>query len=71
MTSWAITSQADTDLNNDNININESINEKRPRLLRGGAFNDRPALVRSAYRNWDAPSNRISNIGFRPARTYP
>jgi formylglycine-generating enzyme required for sulfatase activity len=41
------------------------------RLLRGGSFTGRPAGVRSAYRNGDAPSRRNAyNVGFRPARTY-
>jgi formylglycine-generating enzyme required for sulfatase activity/tetratricopeptide (TPR) repeat protein len=43
-----------------------------PRLLRGGAFTDRPASVRSAYRGriWVAPTGRLINYGFRLARTY-
>ena len=47
----------------------EYINEN-PRLLRGGSFNYRPAIVRSAYRNWIAPSYRDTIYGFRLARTY-
>ena len=43
---------------------------KDPRLLRGGAFIYRPAGVRSANRDWNAPSARNTNVGFRPARTY-
>ena len=54
----------------DIINISESINEKNPRLLRGGAFDDHPADVRSANRNGNAPSNRDTDYGFRPARTW-
>ena len=64
-------SQARKGIYNDIINISESINEKNPRLLRGGSFYDRPADVRSAYRDWDAPANRSTDDGFRPARTYP
>jgi formylglycine-generating enzyme required for sulfatase activity len=41
-----------------------------PRLLRGGAFGYRPALVRSAERDGDAPANRLIDDGFRLARTY-
>jgi formylglycine-generating enzyme required for sulfatase activity len=52
----------------DNLIIQEYINTDR--LLRGGTFNFRPALVRSAYRNGGAPSNRSLNVGFRLARTY-
>ncbi len=53
----------------DNINIQEYI-DMNPRLLRGGAFIDPPALVRSAIRFRYAPTNRITNDGFRLARTY-
>jgi formylglycine-generating enzyme required for sulfatase activity len=55
---------------NDKINIHESIVEKTPRILRGGAFIYPPANVRSALRDWGAPANRISSYGFRPSRTY-
>ena len=41
-----------------------------PRLLRGGSFSSRPAVVRSAFRGWSAPSNHDANFGFRPARTW-
>ena len=54
----------------DDMHILLSINEKNPRLLRGGAFNCRPANVRSAYRNRNAPSGRSTLVGFRPSRTY-
>ncbi len=47
----------------------EQINE-RPRLLRGGSFDNPPANVRSANRGWSAPSYRDAGIGFRLARTY-
>ncbi|MGZ3472092.1 MAG: formylglycine-generating enzyme family protein, partial [Isosphaeraceae bacterium] len=52
------------------MNILLSINEKNPRLLRGGTFSNPPAVVRSALRNWRAPASRISDLGFRPSRTY-
>jgi len=57
-------------LSSDIINISESVDEKLPRLLRGGAFNNLPALVRSAFRSWNAPSGRSTLYGFRPSRTY-
>jgi eukaryotic-like serine/threonine-protein kinase len=41
------------------------------RVLRGGAFDFLPSLVRSADRNRSQPANRNFNVGFRPARTYP
>jgi formylglycine-generating enzyme required for sulfatase activity len=54
----------------DTKNTIELINEKTPRLLHGGAFNSQPAGLRSANRNWLAPSVIYSGNGFRPARTY-
>ena len=56
---------------NDIINISESINEKNPRLLRGGAFNDRPADVRSAYRDWDRPVDPLRELRFPPLQDLP
>jgi formylglycine-generating enzyme required for sulfatase activity len=55
--------------NTDNINISEHV-DTNPRLLRGGAFYYRPANVRSAYRDRNAPADRSTSGGFRPARTY-
>ena len=52
----------------DNINNTEKINED-PRLIRGGGFGVPTAFVRSAFRNWIAPSFRDFDNGFRPART--
>ena len=54
----------------DDINILFFINDQIHRFLRGGSFNFQPAGVRSAYRNWFAPSDRDTAIGFRPSRTY-
>jgi formylglycine-generating enzyme required for sulfatase activity len=54
----------------DNINIQSSIISSDPRLLRGGSFTNRPALVRSANRLGYAPANRVTFSGFRPSRTY-
>ena len=54
----------------DDMNILLSINEKNPRLLRGGTFVNPPAVVRSAFRGRYAPSNRSISLGFRLARTY-
>jgi formylglycine-generating enzyme required for sulfatase activity len=54
----------------DIIYISECINEKPPRLLRGGQFAHIPAWVRSAIRLGSAPSHRDLSVGFRPARTY-
>jgi len=55
----------------DIINIIGYINDKSLRILRGGAFNYRPAVVRSALRTGDAPAYRYNGSGFRPSRTYP
>jgi len=55
----------------DDSNILLSINEKYPRLLRGGSFIHPPANVRSASRHRYAPANRSASLGFRLSRTYP
>jgi len=54
----------------DDMNILLSINEQNQRLLRGGAFYAQPAIVRSANRSVNVPSNRHTSNGFRPSRTY-
>jgi serine/threonine protein kinase/formylglycine-generating enzyme required for sulfatase activity len=54
---------------NDSINVSLVL-DSAPRLLRGGAFNYRPAGARSAYRRWRAPSEGNIDCGFRLARTY-
>ncbi len=54
----------------DDGSLSEHINDNT-RLLRGGAFLDYPAYVRSAYRFRFAPSGRDADSGFRPSRTYP
>jgi eukaryotic-like serine/threonine-protein kinase len=54
----------------DMIKISELVNERNPRLLRGGSFVNLPALVRSAYRLWNAPAYRYNFLGFRPSRSY-
>ena len=41
------------------------------RVLRGGSWNDRPQVVRSAIRNRVSPSNRLDYLGFRVSRTLP
>ena len=38
---------------------------KRPRVLRGGAWNNNRQNVRCAYRNRNNPNNRNDNNGFR------
>ena len=41
------------------------------RVLRGGSFSSPASLVRSALRNFGVPSDHATNIGFRPARSWP
>ena len=41
------------------------------RVIRGGGWNDQPAWVRSANRNWFEPTVRSYLVGFRVARTLP
>ena len=43
----------------------------RGRVVRGGAWDDPPGVLRSAARFWLGPVNRNNNIGFRVARTLP
>jgi formylglycine-generating enzyme required for sulfatase activity len=59
-----------TGIYNDLISLSAFVVEKAPRILRGGAFNYRPAFARSANRIWFAPAYRNTNDGFRPSRTY-
>ena len=68
--SWNASKPAKMGIYNYLINISESIVEKNPRLLRGGAFGVHPANVRSADRFGNAPSYRYTVDGFRPSRTY-
>ncbi len=49
----------------------QNILDQNLRVLRGGAFTYQASLARSAYRNHPyRPSNRVSDVGLRPARTY-
>jgi formylglycine-generating enzyme required for sulfatase activity len=48
-----------------------AVRDSELRVLRGGSFSNRPALVRSAYRSRDQPTYRSNYNGFRAARTYP
>jgi formylglycine-generating enzyme required for sulfatase activity len=53
------------------INSLEYLHDTTHRVLRGGAFNILPTGDRSALRWGTAPSYRYTDLGFRPARTYP
>ena len=48
-----------------------STGECSRRVVRGGSWDLRPALVRSAKRGRAEPSGRYFNLGFRVARTLP
>ncbi len=69
--SWNVSKPVKKGICNDVINTSESIIERNPRFLWGGAFYDPPAGVRSVYREGSAPSDRGNLYGFRPSRTYP
>jgi formylglycine-generating enzyme required for sulfatase activity len=50
-------------------NIDDKVDGRSSRSLRGGAFGDHPWRLRSAFRSWVAPAYRYL-MGFRPARTF-
>jgi formylglycine-generating enzyme required for sulfatase activity len=54
----------------ENTKDTKSISSADIRVLRGGSFGNPALLVRSAGRSGDAPTDRGSNLGFRPARTF-
>jgi len=39
--------------------------QKKPRVLRGGAWNNNARRARSANRNANQPDNANNNVGFR------
>jgi sulfatase modifying factor 1 len=43
----------------------------RLRVRRGAAFHTYPIFVRSSFRNWNTPTTRYLNLGFRVARDEP
>jgi formylglycine-generating enzyme required for sulfatase activity len=61
--------QVDTTINDNEDML--SISMQDTRVLRGGSFISHESLVRSAFRIHYGPALRISNNGFRPARTLP
>jgi sulfatase modifying factor 1 len=69
--SWNASKPAKKGIRNDVINRYDHIDEKTPRLLRGGSFDDLPTFFRSAWRGGLAPANRNTSLGFRPSRTCP
>ena len=61
------------DIVTDDERVAERPNERsaRQRVVRGGSFADPVALLRSAYRNWIHPNQRLPNVGFRCALAAP
>jgi formylglycine-generating enzyme required for sulfatase activity len=54
----------------DLIQTNNFLYDRNLWVQLGGSFSDPPTLVRSASRGRNAPSYRLTNLGFRLARTY-
>ncbi len=52
-------------------NVLSQLNEREPRILRGGSFNFLSAFVRTSFRYRVSPSIRSPFYGFRLARTCP
>ncbi|HKI32519.1 MAG TPA: SUMF1/EgtB/PvdO family nonheme iron enzyme [Gemmataceae bacterium] len=50
--------------------LDDKVDNKSGRSLRGGAFLSDPLYVRSANRFGDVPAYRLYGIGFRPAGTF-
>jgi formylglycine-generating enzyme required for sulfatase activity len=53
----------------DNDDI-EDMTKRFSRMLRGGSFEARASVARSAYRVWYVQSHRSVYVGFRPVRTF-
>jgi formylglycine-generating enzyme required for sulfatase activity len=51
-------------------NLDDKMDNKSSRSVRGGAFSLDPLSVRSASRYWFGPANRNTGLGFRAARTF-
>jgi formylglycine-generating enzyme required for sulfatase activity len=54
----------------EDVEDKKDIKDNLNRVLRGGSFLDQSRVVRSAYRGRTVPTNRVSFVGFRPARTF-
>jgi formylglycine-generating enzyme required for sulfatase activity len=46
-----------------------AVNGTESRVLRGGSFDNQPSYVRSSYRSYAVPTNRVITNGLRAART--
>jgi serine/threonine protein kinase/formylglycine-generating enzyme required for sulfatase activity len=67
---WEWSQDAPVTSSSESRALSESIAVDSLRVLRGGSFLNPPGNIRSAYRNWYAPTYRDIYIGFRVARTY-
>jgi serine/threonine protein kinase/formylglycine-generating enzyme required for sulfatase activity len=47
-----------------------TMNNQDHRVLRGGSYNFHASQGRAAFRIWVLPATRVTNLGFRVARTY-
>ena len=66
---WTCSAYADPYDGKETVCISKNdANTVPTRVFRGGAWNFRPARLRSAYRAWAGPSNRLGNLGFRLAQ---
>jgi formylglycine-generating enzyme required for sulfatase activity len=54
----------------DDKEVNLNINPQSYRVLSGGSFATLASIVRSAGRHKNLPADRVTNLGFRPARTF-
>ncbi len=53
----------------EDMEVTGDIRDENTRVLRSGSFSNPAAIERSAARLYSVPANRISDHGFRPART--
>jgi serine/threonine protein kinase/formylglycine-generating enzyme required for sulfatase activity len=55
----------------EDVERNRDVTNVLQRILRGGSFISLTWRVRSADRFWYQPMLQVSDVGFRPARTFP
>jgi formylglycine-generating enzyme required for sulfatase activity len=67
---WAQNRYESLDPTSDEVNLMDHVERSTSRVLRGGAFGNPRAVVRSADRDSNVPSYRNTTYGFRPSRTY-
>ena len=64
-----LTLQSATDVESKDVGSTQPVKDEVSRMLRGGAFDTLPQLVRSAIRYQSIPASRGNRFGFRPVRT--